>query len=116
MGESLPKEIISTRSLSHLQPFSAIWTFLTLYPIFIVKMSPTVFKVKGYRFFLFSREEPRMHVHVTCPDGEAKFWIEPIVALAENYGLSRMQLNKLKKIVEERQDEIKKTWKKHFRD
>ncbi len=26
-----------------------------------------------------------MHVHVACPDGEAKFWLEPLVALAQNY-------------------------------
>ena len=36
-------------------------------------MSPTVFREKGYRFFFFSREEPRVHVHVICADGEAKF-------------------------------------------
>jgi hypothetical protein len=36
-------------------------------------MSPTVFRWKGYRFFFFSREEERKHVHVTCADGEAKF-------------------------------------------
>src|SRR3989338_8462030 len=50
-------------------------------------MSPTVLKIKKYRFFFFSREEKRMHVHVTSPDGEAKFWLEPVVALAEHYGL-----------------------------
>ncbi len=27
-------------------------------------MSPTVFRERGYRFYFFSREEPRMHVHV----------------------------------------------------
>jgi hypothetical protein len=36
-------------------------------------MSPTIFKEKGYRFFFFSREEPRMHVHVSSSNGEAKF-------------------------------------------
>lgn len=40
-------------------------------------MSPTVFREKGYRFFFFSREESRMHVHVVSGDGEAKFWLEP---------------------------------------
>jgi hypothetical protein len=40
-------------------------------------MSPTIFREGGYRFYFFSREEPRMHVHVHCADGEAKFWIEP---------------------------------------
>ncbi|MFN7338865.1 MAG: DUF4160 domain-containing protein, partial [bacterium] len=29
-------------------------------------MSPTVFREDGYRFFFFSREETRMHVHVHC--------------------------------------------------
>lgn len=48
----------------------------------ILAMSPTVFRFKGYRFFFFSREEERMHVHVTCADGEAKFWMEPVVMLA----------------------------------
>lgn len=77
-------------------------------------MSPTVFKVKKYRFFFFSREELRMHVHVTSPEGEAKFWLDPIVALADHYNLSKKQLKELQTIVEERTDEIKKAWKKHF--
>jgi hypothetical protein len=29
------------------------------------------------RLFCFSREEPRSHVHVAHPDGEAKFWLTP---------------------------------------
>ena len=48
-------------------------------------MSPTIFRYKNYRFFFFSREEERKHVHVYSPKGEAKFWIEPSVALAQNY-------------------------------
>ena len=47
-------------------------------------MSPTVFHEKGYRFFFFSREESRMHIHIYCNDGEAKFWLEPQVELANN--------------------------------
>jgi hypothetical protein len=35
--------------------------------------------VKGFRFYFFSREEPRPHVHVQHAEGEAKFWIEPVV-------------------------------------
>ena len=55
-----------------------------------------------------------MHIHVANPDGEAKFWIEPTVALATSYNLSPRQLNRLQKIVEEHYDEIKRYWKKHF--
>ena len=40
-------------------------------------MSPTVFRAKGLRFFSFSREEERMHVHVVGVRGEAKVWIAP---------------------------------------
>lgn len=42
-------------------------------------MSPTVFRDKGFRFLFFSREEARMHVHVQCERGEAKFWMEPAI-------------------------------------
>jgi hypothetical protein len=45
-------------------------------------MAPTVFRIGAYRFCFFSNEEPRMHVHVQGPDGEAKFWLEPRVAVA----------------------------------
>ena len=78
-------------------------------------MSPTVFYDGKYRFFFFSREETRIHVHVSAPEGEAKFWIEPIISLAESYGLSAKALNKLQKIVEEHRNEIKNSWKKHFK-
>jgi len=55
-----------------------------------------------------------MHVHIICPDGEAKFWIEPIVSLAASTGLSKSQLNSLQKLTEEHKNEIIKAWKKHF--
>ncbi|MFQ5647536.1 MAG: DUF4160 domain-containing protein [bacterium] len=42
-----------------------------------------------------------MHVHVSCHDGEAKFWIEPVVALADHCHLTAGKLNELQKIVEE---------------
>jgi hypothetical protein len=77
-------------------------------------MSPTVFRHKKYRFYFFSREESRVHVHVTCPDGEAKFWIEPSLSLAQNFGLSQRQLRTLTQIIEEHKDEIKSAWRGHF--
>lgn len=49
-------------------------------------MTPTVFPAKGFRFFFFSREESRMHVHVYASGREAKFWVEPKVELERNAG------------------------------
>jgi hypothetical protein len=57
-----------------------------------------------------------MHVHVESPEGEAKFWIEPIVALSDHHGLSGKQLSDIQKVIEERNIEITKAWKKHFSD
>ena len=79
-------------------------------------MSPTVFKERGYRFFFFSREETRMHVHVSSTHGEAKFWLEPIIALAQHYNLSPKELKDIQTIVRGRADEIKQSWKNHFID
>ena len=78
-------------------------------------MSPTVLRYKNYRFFFFSREETRMHVHVSCPDGEAKFWLEPVVALAAYADLSPKQLRELQQIIERKRDEIITRWHRHFK-
>ncbi len=78
-------------------------------------MSPTVLRYKSYRFFFFSREEARKHVHVSSSEGEAKFWLEPIVSLAGNSDLSPKQLRELLKVVEKRKNEINRAWNKHFK-
>ena len=77
-------------------------------------MSPTVFRAGGFRYFFFSREEPRMHVHVHGGDGEAKFWLKPEIELARNHGLSRKQLKQTEKTIEERYDELVSAWRRHF--
>jgi uncharacterized protein DUF4160 len=77
-------------------------------------MSPTVLRARGYRLYFFSREEPRAHVHVQHPTGEAKFWLEPRVELARNYGLTSNRLTTALKLVKEHQNEIREAWEKHF--
>ncbi len=77
-------------------------------------MSPTVFKQAGYRFYFFSREEPRAHIHVHHATGEAKFWIEPAITLAGNYGLSERRVATALRIIREHESEIRRAWKAHF--
>ena len=79
-------------------------------------MSPTVFRYKKYRFLFYSREEQRMHVHVCCPDGEAKIWIEPKIELAVQKGLKEHEIKELLEVTKEKIDEIKQSWQDHFRD
>jgi hypothetical protein len=77
-------------------------------------VSPTVLRVRGYRFYFFSREEPRAHVHVQHASGEAKFWIEPRVELAQNYGLTPSRISTALRTIKEHENEIRAAWKKHF--
>ncbi len=77
-------------------------------------MSPTVFRDSGYRFFFFSREEERMHVHILSGDGEAKFWLEPEIELAKNYNYSRKRLKEIESLVEVHYNELISAWGKHF--
>jgi hypothetical protein len=77
-------------------------------------MSPTIFREGNYRFHFFSKEEKRPHVHVESPDHEAKFWLEPMVALSMNYNFTLRELKKIQKIVEREHHVLINAWKKHF--
>ncbi|MDZ4674864.1 MAG: DUF4160 domain-containing protein [Gemmatimonadota bacterium] len=77
-------------------------------------MSPTVLRVRGYRFYFFSREEPRPHVHVHHPTGEAKIWLEPITALAHNHGLTPQRIAAVLRLTEKHHAQILGAWHTHF--
>lgn len=77
-------------------------------------MAPTVFREGSFRFFFFSREESRIHIHVTHTDGEAKFWLEPIIELALNKGLNSKQVGEALLMVQQHREEILNAWKQHF--
>ncbi len=79
-------------------------------------MSPTIFRHGSYRFFFFSREEPRKHVHIVSNEGEAKFWLEPEIELARNYRFSRNMLKEIERLIEEHHDEFVHAWQKYFGD
>ena len=55
-----------------------------------------------------------MHVHVYCERGEAKFWLDPAVELAQNSGMSARQIRAAKTLIEEHDDEIRNAWQTHF--
>ena len=55
-----------------------------------------------------------MHVHVHHAEGEAKFWLEPEIELAQNYGLSRRRITAALTLVRRHEDEIRGAWQDHF--
>lgn len=52
---------------------------------------------------------------MVAPDGEAKFWLDPIVALSDYTGFDSKQLRQIQTIVEEHQDDFRESWNQHFR-
>ena len=55
-----------------------------------------------------------MHVHVSHPDGEAKFWLKPEVELATQTGLAKYVVGEAQQLVEDPLQEIIDAWDKHF--
>lgn len=77
-------------------------------------VSPTVFRHGIYRFYFFSREEVRPHVHVASPQGEAKFWLDPEIALCRKHGLTARQVSVIWRLIVEHESEIRKAWQTYF--
>ncbi len=78
---------------------------------------PVILRYKGYTFFFFSNEgEPRepLHVHVRKSGSSAKFWVEPQVCVAENYGLNSQELNDLTKVIFDNRQLIERAWYEFF--
>jgi len=78
---------------------------------------PIVFVFRGIKFFFFSNEgSPRepIHIHVRKGSKLAKFWIEPVISLAESWDFSSKELNQIARIVRARKAEIVEAWNEHF--
>ena len=72
---------------------------------------PKIFEWNGYKFFFFSNEgtplEP-CHVHIRRGEKRAKFWVKPVVGLAESYEMHSSELTALERIVEENRESDRK--------
>ncbi len=78
---------------------------------------PVVLRFKGYKFFFFSNEgDPRepLHVHVKKGGASAKFWMMPIVSVAESYELTAAELRELTQVAEENHERILRSWYEYF--
>ena len=75
---------------------------------------PTVFKIKGYRFFFFSNEgNEAIHIHVEKAEKYAKFWLQPI-ALSKNYDFNSSELGEIEKIIKKNISKIERSWNEYF--
>jgi len=77
-------------------------------------VSPTVLWIGPYRFFFFSREEPRPHIHVVSTSGEAKIWLIPGIEVARASGMSERELRRVLLITEAHRERFLDAWQDHF--
>ena len=76
---------------------------------------PTVLRAGSYRFHFYSdefREPP--HIHVDTPEGECKFWLEPI-RLARNKGVPPRKIREIEKLVFEHQFFLKEKYHEYHK-
>ena len=74
---------------------------------------PTILRWNGYKFFFFSDEEDRPHVHVTKQNAQGKFWLAE-VAHVKSQGFSQKELNVLEKKIKEQQALLLGKWNEYF--
>ena len=77
-------------------------------------MSPTFKKERGYTFKIYSNEEERLHINVVNDNDEAKFWLEPQIELANNYGFFFLLINVITKIIQNNADTFRKQYRQHI--
>ena len=73
---------------------------------------PTIIRIGHFRFHFYSDEgsEPS-HIHVRSPDGECKFWLEPMIILASNRGIPAHELREVERLVYKNQDLLRSTYR-----
>ncbi len=54
------------------------------------------------------------HVHVRSGQRIAKYWLTPVVLLAESYEMSPAELKEIENVVRENQSTIKEAWDDHL--
>lgn len=77
-------------------------------------MSPRAILINGFDFFFYSMEEARRHIHVEKGENVAKFWLEPIIEIAYNYGFNSREIKFIIQTVTENEREINDKWNSHF--
>jgi hypothetical protein len=75
---------------------------------------PTVLRIGPYRFFFYAgdRDEPP-HVHVERERSTAKVWLQP-ARLQSSQGFSKVEVNKIVRLVEEHQEALMRSWHEYF--
>lgn len=74
---------------------------------------PKVQGTERIRIQDFLQRGTRIHIHIIKAEKEAKYWLEPDMELAENYGFNNKELSFIEKILTEYGDYFKVKFTRH---
>ena len=77
-------------------------------------MSPKFLCENGYIFKIYFNEEERVHIHVVKAEKEAKFWLEPNIELAENFGFNSKEIKVITQMIDTYGDEFRQKYKQYI--
>jgi len=77
---------------------------------------PSVMRSGPYRLFFYAsdRDEPR-HIHVERADRIAKYWLNP-VRLQSSVRFNRLELSRIRGIIEDNHEQLLEAWNGYFGD
>jgi hypothetical protein len=77
---------------------------------------PTVMRSGPYRFFFYAsdRDEP-YHIYVERDDKVAKYWLNP-VRLQSSGGFNRLELKRIRDMIEKNHKQLLEAWNGYFGD
>jgi hypothetical protein len=78
-------------------------------------MMPTVLRIDGYRFFFFSDEHMPQHIHIEKADSYVRVVLDTL-EVTDSYKISKKEIGKLVKLVEENQEVLKGAWNEYFKE
>jgi hypothetical protein len=73
---------------------------------------PEFLRIGAIKFFIYSNEESRPHIHVKVREFEAKVWLDNL-ELAKSNAPSRLN-NKIVKLVQKHQSALLESWHEFF--
>ena len=77
---------------------------------------PTAFRKGPYRFFFYAgdRDEPP-HIHVERDACKVKFWLDPVL-YDHSSGFSRIEINRIFRLVLQNRELLPRSWDEYFND
>jgi hypothetical protein len=74
---------------------------------------PTALIINGFRFYFWSNEEDRAHIHIVKGEGNAKYWLAPKIECVFSYNYKRAEVRFIERVIKKEYSTLIKKWNDH---